>query len=67
MKFEWEIIHKSYSAGIGGSNTARAKVEGGWLVSVDIYTDKKRDTERNLSTAVTFVSDPQHKWEITND
>lgn len=65
MKFEWEKISEIYSSNVGGQNTHRAKVFGGWIVSVDIYTDVlKRGNERNIASSCTFVPDPNHEWKI---
>ena len=70
MKFEWELIHETYTRDIGGSNTHRAKVFGGWIVSSDVYTDAvhdamgKRKQDRNLSQSTVFISDPNHEWII---
>lgn len=64
MKFEWELIFKSDDK---VTETWRAKTFGGWLVKDFncIYTDD--DTTRRYSTceALSFISDPEYKWNIT--
>jgi len=67
MKFGGELINTSYSDKIGGSNTSRAKVYGGWIVSTDIYTDAKPETNRNINASMVFIPDPEHKWEVDMD
>ncbi len=67
MRFEWEVISHHHSPRIGGSNTHRAKVIGGWVVSNDLYTDAANiGNERNLTSSMVFIPDPEHNWEITN-
>lgn len=65
MKFEWEKIAKSYQDGVGGCNTHRAKVFGGWVLSNDIYTDVlHRGNERSMTTSLCFIPDALHEWVI---
>lgn len=67
MKFEWENIHANHVAKIGGSNTARARIKGGWIVSLDLYTSEKEGTNRNVSTSMVFIPDPKHEWSISDE
>lgn len=65
MKFEWEKIHENYCIKVGGSNTHRAKVFGGWIVSYDLYTDVlHKGNERTMATSMVFVPDSEHSWVI---
>lgn len=65
MKFEWERIYQSHVKCMGGSNTHRSKVLGGWVVSNDLYTDViKKGNERCISTSICFVPDVNHEWVI---
>lgn len=65
IPFEWERIFKTHNYSIGGTNTYRAKVPGGWLVSNTTYTDVLNDgNERTISESMVFVYDPEYKWEI---
>lgn len=68
IPFTWERINNFYQKKVGGSNTHRAKVYGGWLVSLESYTDVlHQGNERSLTVSLCFVADPEHKWEIDND
>lgn len=60
MKFDWEDIFIMNYLDTQYA-TSRAKVEGGWLITNSlIFADK-------LSTSLTFMPDPEHKWSIEND
>lgn len=48
LKFEWEYLDW---------NTCRAKVYGGWLVSLKV----------DMGITITFVPDEHHRWEIDNE
>lgn len=62
MKFEWEEIYYSNASDKTAQFcTARAKVEGGWIVSHSLELNKQ------ASTCMTFLSDPEHKWTILDD
>lgn len=60
MKYprKWENI---------GTGIRRLKVPNGWLVQV--FTDNSVDegTPSSVSTAITFVSDTTHTWELEAD
>jgi len=43
-------------------DTSRSKIPGGWLVAVDYYHDDN-DQMRGCGTSITFVPDPEHKWD----
>lgn len=63
MKFEWEDIKKLESY-----TTCRAKVIGGWIVNnLTNYKDGNARRPILISESMVFISDPEHKWEITND
>lgn len=70
IPFEWERIYNHHSAGVGGTNTHRAKTIGGWIVSVETYTNGVTDglgrlvVPRNITQSMTFIPDPNHEWEV---
>ncbi len=47
-KLHWDTIENGYLSG----RTYRAKIPGGWLL-----------TKNSGDTGITFVPDPQHKWD----
>ena len=56
--FKWEEIERSEDIA-----TARAKVEGGWLVNHVVYPC---DQESLMVMTTTFVPDQQHQWIVEN-
>lgn len=58
MKFEWEIIFSN--PGNSGSETARARVFGGWIVNNETW-DGEKDS---VSESSVFIPDSDHKWTI---
>ncbi len=60
MKFEWEEISEDKESFI----TFRAKVHGGWLIKDLSWFDHDEYEATALSTALTFISDPNHEWSI---
>jgi hypothetical protein len=69
MKFEWEVIDESvYESET--MVTARAKVKGGWLILVNIYTiipsefdDSHTEDIKDCST-MSFLPDAKHEWQV---
>ena len=59
MKFEWKTL-RNYQNSLGGFNTLRAKVFGGWVLK-NMCWDNKYKTQ---SESMVFISDPSHEWEI---
>lgn len=57
--FKWELIEC-----LEGQYTYRVAVEGGWLVNHVIYPN---NVEALQLMTTTFVPDPQHQWEITQE
>lgn len=57
MKFSWEEINS-----LDSYKTYRAKVFGGWIVSLEIRIGMYYKNE-----SLVFVPDPEHKWEIDNE
>jgi len=59
MKFEWEILFKLISPNEEAARfTSRAKTIGGWIMS-DVVVNNVGN-----ASAMVFVADPEHKWEI---
>jgi hypothetical protein len=56
IEFKWE--------GLDGGPTDRAKVIGGWIVRSLERDYNVHDGAMNLSTAMVFVPDPGHEWEV---
>lgn len=50
----WEVIDRTHNI-----ITQRAKVPGGWLVSMILYRD-----EMNQSSSMIFFPDPHHAWVV---
>ena len=62
MNFQWEKINKIVNSATNtGSATYRAKVYGGWIVHDFNWIEK------NPCSAMVFIPDPEHKWEITDE
>ena len=57
MKFDWEDILNKPGSFIS-HNTARAKVEGGWLIHHALCIRDK------ISTAICFMEDKDHEWQL---
>ncbi len=58
MSFKWEDIHSKEAGRTFMNNTARAKVEGGWmLLNLCYFKDQ-------LTSCMQFVSDLDHEWEL---
>jgi hypothetical protein len=62
IKFEWELIQDEW--GDYTFSTYRAKVIGGWLIRNTVEVD---ENNQSISTSIIFISDPEHKWEISNE
>jgi len=58
MKFEWDYIFCFQDHVI-----MRAKIKGGWLV----MQTTKFEVPRQITTAMTFVPDENHEWEIEKE
>jgi hypothetical protein len=60
-KLEWELIQETYSTPSSRPDgfTYRAKVPGGWLVSVWAGSDQKHGWGGGL----TFYPEPAHAWD----
>lgn len=63
---KWEEVPESkHDAMPAGHMTFRARVPGGWLVSVWAGDDKENaGTVGKWGGGVAFVIDPQHAWTI---
>jgi len=61
LKFEREIIFQS---GSKSSTIFRSKVIGGWLIEVLNFNENGNQVTSN--SALEFISDTEHKWEICN-
>lgn len=61
----WEDIGMTIPRESSCGNTYRMKVFGGWLIRASeyVYSDKKNYSSKIYAT-VTFVADPEHKWEV---
>jgi hypothetical protein len=57
----WELIDDEWGHPAGPEGyTYRAKVTGGWLVSVWAGDEKKH----GLGGGITFMPDPLHEWKV---
>lgn len=61
MKFEWKAIFSNSDSSQG---TLRAKVIGGWLVRHITWADESDNGVIPVSTAMVFVPDEFHEWEL---
>jgi hypothetical protein len=67
MKFEWEKIYNAHNTE-GGTNTYRARVIGGWIITTNTYTNILNDgNERSISESIVFIPDAKHEWEIDKE
>lgn len=66
MKFEWEILKRIENSGEYIDLTLRAKVIGGWIVRCSGSSTFKsgNNIEYASEGSMTFIPDPEHKWEI---
>ena len=60
QKIEWEDIFNKNNYQVQFA-TARARVEGGWLISHSLSV---RD---QVATSICFMADPDHKWNLNNE
>lgn len=60
MKFKWEDIFSIDRPSLA-FNTARAKVDGGWMIQHTVRYEK------NISTALSFLPDEDHEWSIESE
>ena len=69
MSNKWELVHDDHNCNVT-SLLERYKSLGGWIVRdtltqfININGEEK---ERFLSSSLSFVSDPDHNWEINNE
>jgi len=56
-KLRWETLQ---SDKYEQEQVVRTKIPGGWLVMVDKWDINE---ERPVGVGVTFVPDPEHKWD----
>ena len=53
IEFKWERV---------SSDTLRAKVIGGWVVTSEGYSTETGDV---ISSSMVFVPDPDHEWKFS--
>lgn len=66
MKFQWEELYDGNLQDVFPS-AARAKVIGGWIVSINYQGIFHLDKGQHFSTlplSTVFVPDANHKWKI---
>jgi hypothetical protein len=62
-KLVWKKINDAWNGGQPDGHTYRAKVPGGWLVSVWAGDDK----DHGLGGGLTFLPDPGNEWDVEED
>ncbi len=62
IEFEWEVINEKRGGGVSDV-TLRAKVIGGWLIKL-VYCEDGGCGKNIREHALTFISDPDHLWEV---
>ena len=63
-KLNWEYIEQASkpAKGNNGNYIRRAKVPGGWLV--ESYVGGQTADGLGYGLGLTFIPDPDHKWEV---